>query len=420
MSLKKTDISILRKLAEEYAQYATLPEQKERRRLWTALNMGHMERPLVLIDQLPWIEMDVDGFLRCEIEDPYWGEVEDRLRKTIYKWRYLRGDMVLNPYITLYVPVIETGWGIGISEHQLATEEGNDVVSHQYINQFQTIDDLEKLKTPTARRDREQEKLIRQQADQIFEGIIPYRMCGAAGELYGFRVGPWDWITQWMGVTDAYIAMMDEPELIHALMEKTTDGIVSLIGDYNREGLFDIETNLVHCSQTFSEDLPHANCDRSFPQSQDAWGFSMAQLMTSVSPEFTREFEANYANKTFPLMGAVYYGCCERLDDRMDIIASMPNIRKISCSPWSDREHFAEVMPDRYVMSNKPSPAILSTDVFDLEAARSDVRRTMLAAKTHGKRLELIMKDVSTLRHEPQRIYQWAQMAVEEAKRSAE
>jgi len=418
--ITERDIQILRDLATEYAQYACLPEQNERKKLWLALNSGRMERPMVLIDQLPWNELNVDGSLNCQIEDPYWREVEDRLRKTIYKWKYLPADMVLNPYIHLFVPTIQTGWGIDIIEDRLEFETGNDIVSHEYNNQFECMEDLEKLKMPTIRRDAEAEKLIRQQADVIFGGIIPYHMGGAYGEAgpYGFRVGPWDWITQWMGITDVYITMMDEPELVHAIMQKCTDGIVGLIHQYNKEGLFDIESNGVHCSHTFSEDLPRPGFDPNRPQSQDAWGFGLAQLMSSCSPETTREFEVEYMKKTCSLMGAVYYGCCERLDDRMDIISQIPNIRKVSCSPWSDREHFAEVLPQNYVMSNKPNPAVLATTSFSLEDARADLRRTLAAAKQHGKRLEFIMKDISTLQHDPKRIWEWSKMAVEECKRS--
>lgn len=418
--LKEKDIQILRSLATQYAQYASLPEQKERKRLWLALNSGHMERPLVLCDQLPWVELDVDGLLKCEVEDPYWREVEDSLRKQIYKWKYMPADMVLNPYVSIPIPTIRTGWGVEITDNQIEYETGNDIVAHEYINQFETMEDVEKLQMPTVRRDRETEKLVRQQADIIFDGIIPYRTCGAYVEKEGFRVGPWDWINQWMGSTDIYIDFLDEPELIHAIMRKTTDGIAGLIDQYNKEGLFDVASNLIHCSHTFSEDLPREGCDPDYPQSKDAWGFSMAQLMSSCSPAITKEFEVDYMDKTFSKMGAVYYGCCERLDDRMDIITKMPNIRKISCSPWSDREHFAEVLPQHIVMSNKPNPAILATTGFDADAARQDLERTIAAAKRHGRNLEMILKDVSTVQHDPKRLWDWAKLAVETCKRSAE
>ena len=83
-------------------------------------------------------------------------------------------------------------------------------------------------------------------------------------------------------------------------------------------------------------------------------------------------------------MGSVYYGCCEKLDDRLDVVSRMPNIRKVSCSPWSDREHFAATLPKQYVMSAKPNPAFLAGEQFDEELIRQDLRRTISAAREHG------------------------------------
>ena len=118
--------------------------------------------------------------------------------------------------------------------------------------------------------------------------------------------------------------------------------------------------------------------------------------------------------RVFPYFGAIYYGCCDRLDDRLDIIEQLPKVRKISCSPWSDRERFAANLPGRYVMSNKPTPAFLAYDQLDEQMVRDDLRRTMQAAGRHRVNLEFILKDISTVRHDPKRLWRWAELAMEE------
>ena len=70
--------------------------------------------------------------------------------------------------------------------------------------------------------------------------------------------------------------------------------------------------------------------------SQSVWTFGMAQLFTSVSRSVTEEFEVPYISRIASYFGNVYYGCCERLSDRIDLLTKIPNVRKISCSPWSD------------------------------------------------------------------------------------
>jgi hypothetical protein len=151
--------------------------------------------------------------------------------------------------------------------------------------------------------------------------------------------------------------------------------------------------------------------------SGNAWAFGLAQLFTAVSPQITDEFEVQYMKRIFPYFGAIYYGCCDRLDDRMDIIEKLPKIRKLSCSPWSVRERFADEMPDYCVMSNKPNPASLAGGKLDEQLVRDDIRRTIAAAKAHNRNLELILKDISTVSHNPACLWRWHDIAMEEIMR---
>ena len=80
--LRKEDILVLRQLAQEYAAAAALPLQQQKKQLWLKLNHLQMERPMLTIDQIPWYEMDVDGSLECTVQDEYWREVEQNLRRT--------------------------------------------------------------------------------------------------------------------------------------------------------------------------------------------------------------------------------------------------------------------------------------------------------------------------------------------------
>jgi len=44
----------------------------------------------------------------------------------------------------------------------------------------------------------------------------------------------------------------------------------------------------------------------------------------------------DYAVQWYEKFGLVYYGCCEPLDGKIDIVREIPNLRKISMSPWVD------------------------------------------------------------------------------------
>ena len=414
MELNGKDRETLRTLAERYMTHALSDKNSEKRELWRALNQGNMQKPMVAVDQMPWNELDVDGFLRCTVENPYFRGVEWTLRSEIYKWERLPADMVLNPYILLPRPVGNTGYGLGYVKETLATDPTNSVVAQHFVNQFENPEDVEKIKTPAVTVDRAAEADISETARDLFAGIADVRLGG-----FILHLGFWDFITQWMGVENCYIELMDRPEMMHAIMERLTEATLDQIEQINRLGLYDVNANMCHCSYTFSDALPGPGCDRDNPTTHDGWAFGLAQLFTSVSPAITAEFEVPYMQRLFPHFGSIYYGCCDRLDDRLDVIARMPNIRKISCSPWSDRENFAANLPKEYIMSNKPSPALLAQSSFDEDAVRADLRRTIRAAKEHGARLEMILKDISTVKYEPQRLWRWSEIAEEETLRAA-
>ncbi len=404
--------SILQELARAYAACAAQPKHAEKRELWLALNRCKMRRPMVLIDQIPWNEMDVDGSLACHVEDPYWRGVETWLRRTLYQQKYMPVDQVLTPYIQLPRPIHSTGWGLEVERTILQMDATSDVVSQSYHNQIRDFSDLEKLHTPVITLDREKENQILAEAEAVFTGICPYRLVGQTMHL-----GLWDQIAQWMGVENCYIELMDRPELIHALMEKLTCCTLEEIAQRNALGVFDVDSHLCHCSHTFSDDLPLADCDPQRPTSSSAWAFGLAQLFTSVSPAITAEFEVAYMRRIFPHFGAIYYGCCDRLDDRLDVIEKLPRVRKISCSPWSDRDRFAANLPHKYVMSNKPNPVFVASGTLDEDAVREDLRHTIGAARTHGVDLEIILKDISTVSYKPDCLWRWAQIAQEEVER---
>lgn len=409
MQLSAQDIVRIQELACCYAEAASLPEQKIRRQGWERFNSLLPERPRALIDQIPWNEMNVDGCLDPQVEEPYWRWVETWLLRELYKWNHMRADMVLDPYVKLPRPISSSGWGLEAQVTRLFMDKTSDVASQSMQNLIQEPEDIEKIHTPVLTLDEAREAEIAETADALFGGIIDWRFTGLVMHL-----GAWDTIAYWMGVENCYIELMDRPEMMHALMEKMTEGYLGMIDQANRLRLFDTQEHYCHCSHTYRPDDPteRTGCSR------DAWAFGLAQLFTAVSPQITAEFEAAYMQRIFPFFRHIYYGCCDRLDDRLDIVSALPNVRKISCSPWSHREAFAEKLPKHIIMSNKPSPAMLAGDSFDEEAVRADLRRTIEAARKNGVQLEMILKDISTVRYQPQRLWRYSKIALEECRKA--
>jgi hypothetical protein len=163
----------------------------------------------------------------------------------------------------------------------------------------------------------------------------------------------------------------------------------------------------------YTDELPGEPFDAEYVRPQNMWGCSNAQIFSEVSPQMHWEFAVEHDMRWLKRWGLTYYGCCEPLDGKIDILRRIPNLRKISVSPWCDTARVVEGIGPVFVMSRKPNPAILAEDVWQPDRARNDLREFLEQAE--GCHVELIMKDISTVRYHPQRLWQWAEIAVQVA-----
>jgi hypothetical protein len=80
-------------------------------------------------------------------------------------------------------------------------------------------------------------------------------------------------------------------------------------------------------------------------------------------------------------------------------------------SPWVDVEKGAERIGRDFVFSRKPSPALLVGETWEPSRVEADLRETLEACARHGCPVELILKDISTVCYQPQRLWEWAHIA---------
>ena len=122
MDIQKKDRDILRSLAEDVAKIAALPDHAETAELWRRMNDLDSVRPMVRIYQLPWRELNVDGELDLQTEDPWAQAVETGFRRMLYQWRHMRYDMVVEPVFTVSPVIHNTDIGIKADMDQMIRE----------------------------------------------------------------------------------------------------------------------------------------------------------------------------------------------------------------------------------------------------------------------------------------------------------
>lgn len=401
-------MAIVRDLAAQVAEIATLPVQEEKRALWRKLNALRPERPMVMIGQVCWNEMNVDDALSLRCTDPECRSYENTLRRTLFQWKRFPVDMVVEPFMPVPRAIENSGFGVAVQEQVAVGDPTNPVRSHKFVNQFARDEDLEKVRLPCIRHDEEETARRLAVAHELFDGLLEVRPRGADPYL-----SLWDPISCRMGVEGALYALVDRPDFMHRLVGRMTEGYLGMLDQLEEQGLLCEPQSLVHCTGAWTDELPAPGYNPRKPRTGDIWMYGLAQMFSTVSPAMFKEFEVDYARRICARFGLVYYGCCDPLDRKMNEVRQIPNVRKVSMSPWADEERGAAEIGRDFVYSRKPSPALVATDRFDADRVRADLAATRRACGKHGCPLEFILKDISTVGYKPQRLFEWARIAME-------
>jgi len=207
-------------------------------------------------------------------------------------------------------------------------------------------------------------------------------------------------------------ALADQPEMMHALAKKMSDGYMGMIDQLENLGLLCRPQSLIHCTGAFTDELPAEGFDPNKPRARDIWTMGLAQMLASVSPRMFYEYEAAYMAPLFERFGLVYYGCCDPLDHKMKEVRMLPNVRKVSMSPWADHVRGAEEIGADYVFSAKPNPAYVAMSAYDGSVVEREIAHTLSVCAANHCPVELILKDISTVLNDPRRLDLWADLVM--------
>ncbi|MEI7905218.1 MAG: hypothetical protein WCI43_07390 [Candidatus Firestonebacteria bacterium] len=405
--ISQNDKKVLGELGKKYREAAELSAHKETMRLWKKLNGLKPERPMVTIDQLPWNELNINGELDLRCEDRYLREVEFSLRRELYQWNHFPVDMYLEPFVKCNLVIEGISFGLKVDENVAVTDATSAVLGHSYIDQIKDESDLEKIQMPDPRLNKAETESRYELLSGIFKDIIPVKKIGYSCDLH-----VWDRIVEFKSPESILMDIIDRPEFLHKLTKRFFDWFNTLHTLLEERGLLGEGFKLIHCTGAFTDELPKPGFNPEQPRLTDNWIMAAAQIFSTVSPEMHDEFEIAYNKPAIERFGLGYYGCCEPLDRKIGIIKKIKNVRKISISPWAEKQRSAEAIGRDYVFSNKPTPAFLAPPDFHLDQVQADIKETIDICKRSQTPLEIVLKDVSTVNYKPERLTQWADMVM--------
>ncbi|MCL4416500.1 MAG: hypothetical protein M1475_05820 [Actinobacteria bacterium] len=414
LDISKSDIKILRQLGNKYAEIASLPIQNDRKIQWSNINSLIGGKPMIWINEVCWHEMNINEELTLKCVSEVGQRIESEIRKVLYQWNHMQGDMIIEPVI--YSPHIleNTGFGIEIEADIAETEINSTIASRHFHNQLMSETDIEKIKTPHIIHKIDRTEKFFQVYKNIFDGILKVEKRGC----HGFWFAPWDDIVFWMGADNVLMNLATKPDFMHKIIKRLVDAYLGALEQFKSLGLLaqnDTNVRIGSGAYGYVKDLPHENFDKNNMRIEDLWSSATAQIFGGVSPKMHKEFALEYEKKWLSQFGLSYYGCCEPLHNKIEVFEEIPNLRKISMSPWANIDEAAEKMRGKYVMSLKPSSSILAFETWEPELVKKELEKKLKAAK--GCSVEIVLKDISTVKHQPWRLWEWAKIAKEVIKK---
>jgi len=409
-SVNERDRETLRTLAGQIAEIASLAVHKQKAVLWEKLNDLRSVRPMVWINEIPWQEMNYEEELTLRCTDPWARDQERRLQRILYQWRHMPADMVVSDYLSSPLTINNTGYGIKEDVDVVRTDETSSVVSRHFRRQIVEPQDIEKIKMPVITHDEQASEANYQKMCSLYEGIIPVRKEGVKHVWYT----PWDELIRWWGVQEALMDLLLRPDMVRAAVSRCAESMNCGLDQMEKLNLLSFgadNTRIGSGGYGYTSQLPAENFDPVHIRPIDNWGCSNAQIFSEVSPEMHWEFALKYDIPWLERWGMNYYGCCEHLHHKMGILKRIPRLRKISMSSWIDVDKAVQAVGSNYVFSYKPRPSIFAEDKWRPEQARKELREVW--EKVRPCHLEVIMKDISTVRYQPQRLWEWQQIAME-------
>ncbi len=407
------DYRIIRDLAKQLAEAAASERQAALRREWTMFNDMQRVSPRVLIYP------DGDGALRevtqhlpVECSDPDHRALEHWLRLKLFHAEHFHDDAAIEPVYRIQYVGRYTGYTYGLADQVEAW--GLRLAGHLPVAQGGTyhmdsvLKDERDLETLTShqldyRIDDDKSVQKRDKLREALDGILNVELEVNYSVLVASLVQE---LVHLRNMEDLYMDLYDHADWIHAILSHMADSKRAMLLRLEQDGRLSLN-NRDHYTGSgglgYTTQLPSAGYAGQV-RLKDLWGFADAQEFTDVSAAMFKEFVLPYQTRVLQAYGLVSYGCCERLDKKINLVLSIPGLRRVSVSPWTNLRIAAEAIGRRCILSWKYTPLSVS-ESLDEETLSRNIREGLSIAGDCN--LEIILKDIRTCNGRLENLTRW-------------
>jgi hypothetical protein len=196
------------------------------------------------------------------------------------------------------------------------------------------------------------------------------------------------------------------PEVCHRLMAKLTEGVLRGIRRAEEAGVL---TSNHHEPMMCSDPVNGADESGTVALHQ-LWTGANSQEFDTVGPAMFEEFLLNYQKVVLSQFGRSWYGCCENLTTKIGQVLSIPNLRVFVSSFWTDLDRVIDAVGQDYCIMWRQSAAQVTLP--DTLAEHRDHLEAGLR-KLQGHYYQIVLREIETVRGNPDRLRDWARLAVD-------
>lgn len=395
----KDELSYIRDLAAMTVEIAREPRMSDILRRWRDVNSGRMpDRAPVWCKPVGcWTEMLPKESLVCS--DPYLRDLEYYFRQILLK-RDIDDDDPVYDYFNISA-VFDVNpdppYGFADKQHKLA-EAGS---AWGYEAALNSPEDFEKLCIPEYAFNADKTNAAAESARTVLDGIMKVRVTSLNGYFSPATIcTP---AAKLRGLEQLMMDMALEPHLVHRLMEVITQGTLNYLDAIEASGTILPNTDE---PMFLSDPLRPEPADGKYTL-KDCWTAGNSQEFDQVDPAMTSEFLIDYQKRIFERFGAVSYGCCENLTQKIDPVLAIPNLRVFVASAWSDLGKIVARAGDQHCIMWRHSASDV-TCLETLDKVRRDTEHGVKLLK--GCRYQVVLRELQSLFGREARLYDWAQM----------
>ncbi|MBU0478929.1 hypothetical protein KKC91_10235 [bacterium] len=410
------DIKLLQPLVDEILEFALNPQQKRKKKIWAEHQALHKTEKIpvcVYYEGIPkpqWKLMLGEDYLKTKSAIAQ--RIEFDLKRRLWMAKNVPDDHIVWPLITIPAVVSQSvDWGIFFG--LVGTDENidNPLEARKITPAFEEEINVSQLKFRDIAIDEKATSMAIEEANELVEGRLQVHV-----QYPNLGYSPFDLAAEMRGIQNLMYDVVDSPDKVHALMRFITTAyqkhhlnrekhgwLNCITSDDRKYTAVSFRVNCAYLAPDFNPEALHLS---------DEWVYISAQTSSGLGPAMYEEFVHAYNARLagYFTNQTVYYHGCECLDHKLDILATLPNLRRFHVSPWSSVKAARDKFQGKVVLEVHAHPGKVFF-CFTRDEMKSDIRRLVTAAE--GVSIDLNLSDIHSVNGNPALLTTWAEAAQE-------